>query len=142
MMSGTLHIWRVMGVTGSSLEGLDRLSLKKMVFYGYHGVIPAEKELGQKWEVDVDLWLNLRQAGVSDDLAATIDYFQVYLLIKQLVEERHFRLVEALAEAIAQSILESQRGTAGLANVTVRVRKLQPPIAGILECAEVEITRP
>jgi dihydroneopterin aldolase len=50
--------------------------------------------------------------------------------------------VEALAEAIAQSILESQRGTAGLANVTVRVRKLQPPIAGILECAEVEITRP
>ncbi|MBE3576157.1 MAG: dihydroneopterin aldolase [Limnochordales bacterium] len=113
-----------------------------MVFYGYHGAIPAEQQLGQRWEVDVDLWLDLKEAGRVDELSATVDYSRVYSLIKEVVEERHFRLAEALAEAIAGAILESQQGRAGLEKVTVRVRKLQPPLAGMVGYAEVEITRP
>ncbi len=116
---------------------VDRLILRNMIFYGYHGVFAAEKELGQRFEVDVELHLDLRQAGVNDDLEATINYVEVYTLIKELVEEREFNLVEALAEAIADALITAY----SLEEVVVRVRKPQPPVGGLMDCFAVEIRR-
>ncbi len=48
---------------------MDKISLNRMTFYGYHGVIPEERTLGQRFIVDVDLLLDLKSAGRSDDLA-------------------------------------------------------------------------
>ena len=83
----------------------DRLILQNMIFYGYHGVFAAEKELGQRFEVDAELYLDLRQAGINDDLEATVNYAEVYTIIKELVEEREYNLLEALAEQIADTLL-------------------------------------
>ena len=52
----------------------DRILLNGMTFYGYHGVRPEEKELGQRFVVDVEMELDLRAAGTSDDLTDTVDY--------------------------------------------------------------------
>lgn len=115
----------------------DKLILKNMVFYGYHGVFAAEKELGQRLEVDVELHLDLRQAGLNDDLEATVNYVEVYTLIKELVEEREYNLMEGLAEEIADNLLAAH----SLQEIVVRVRKPHPPVGGVMDYFGVEIRR-
>ncbi|HHY32876.1 MAG TPA: dihydroneopterin aldolase [Firmicutes bacterium] len=116
----------------------DKIVLRNMVFYGYHGVFPAEKELGQRFEVDVELVTDLSRAAQADDLdAGGINYVDVYTLVKEIVEEREFNLIEALAETIAQEILSAH----DVDEVTVRVRKPEVAIGGVLDCVEVEIVR-
>ena len=82
----------------------DTIHLRNMQFYAYHGVNPEEKTLGQRFEVDVVLQVDARPAGLSDDLRQTINYAQVYKLVKRIVEEERFDLVEALAETLAMQI--------------------------------------
>ena len=116
---------------------MDWLRLQNMVFYAYHGAYGAEKELGQKFAVDVELQTDLRAAGRSDDLDLALDYQSVYTLVREIVEEREFNLIEGLAEAIAQEIL----GAFEVEAVVVRVRKPHAPVGGLLDYAEVEIRR-
>jgi dihydroneopterin aldolase len=109
-----------------------------MVFYGYHGVFPAEKELGQRFEVDVELATDLSTAAQADDLdAGGINYVDVYTLVKDIVEEREFNLIEALAETIAQEILAAHE----VDEVIVRVRKPDVAMGGVLDYVGVEIVR-
>lgn len=115
----------------------DRLRLNNMVFYGYHGVFAAEREMGQRYEVDLELWMDLHAVGRQDDLDAGVNYVEVYTLVKEVVAEREYRLVEAVAEAIAGEILSAFPAEA----VTVRVRKPQPPAGGLLDSFEIEIHR-
>lgn len=116
---------------------MDRISLKNMVFFGYHGVLPAEQELGQRFMIDVCLHTDLAPAGQADDLALTVNYAEVYDIIKDITENRRFKLIEALAQQIAAVILESFP----VQKVAVTVRKPSAPVAGILDYAEVSIVR-
>ena len=84
----------------------DRILLEGMIFHGNHGTLPAERELGQPFVVDVELYLDLQPAGLSDDLAQTVDYSEVHLRTKSIVEGPHVNLTEAVAERIALAILE------------------------------------
>jgi dihydroneopterin aldolase len=59
-------------------SGGDRVLLRGLLFHGYHGVLPEERTLGQKFAVDVALSVDLRAAGASDDLQDTISYAAVY----------------------------------------------------------------
>lgn len=108
-----------------------------MVFYGFHGVSPAEKETGRRFEVDCILSVDLAQAGKSDELTDTVDYAAVYDKVANLVQNRSFALLEGLATGIATEILDAFP----VIEVTIRVRKLIPPISGQIECIEVEVTR-
>ena len=76
------------------------------IFHGNHGTLPAERELGQLFVVDVELYLNLQPAGLSDDLAQTVDYSEVHLRAKSIVEGPPVNLTEAVAERIALAILK------------------------------------
>ena len=118
-------------------DNLDVIRLLNMSFYAFHGVRQEERKLGQRFEVDVELFLDLRAAGQGDDLARTVDYVQVFELVEEVVVEREFNLLEALAQEIADSLLERFP----LEAVTVRVRKPNAPVRGILDTVEVEITR-
>ena len=84
----------------------DRILLEGMVFHGRHGTLPAERELGQPFVVDVELRLNLRPAGLSDDLAQTVDYGEVHQQVKEIVEGPPVNLTEMVAERIGAAILE------------------------------------
>ena len=118
-------------------ENFDILRLNNMVFYGYHGIENSEKELGQRFEVDVELYLDLRRAGRSDQLKDTIDYTRVYQIVEELVVEREYNLIEALADNIARAILEQFE----IEGVVVRVRKPHVSLRGIADGVEVEIQR-
>ena len=116
----------------------DRILLKGMVFYGYHGATPQERELGQSFVVDIELEVDLTKPGVSDDLKDTVDYSHVYRVVKEVVEGPSHNLLESVAEGLAQKLLDSFP----LDGVTVRVTKPHVPIKGaVLEGAAVEIHR-
>src|SRR5690606_9852494 len=111
----------------------DKIVIRDMVFYGYHGVFEAEREMGQRFEVDVELHLDLQAISRADDIDITINYVDVYTIVKELAEEQEFHLIEGLAGAIADQILASYE----LKRVVVRVRKPHVPIGGIIGNVEV-----
>jgi 7,8-dihydroneopterin aldolase/epimerase/oxygenase len=115
----------------------DRIVLEGMVFSGTHGVYPEEQVTPQPFEVDVELVVNLQPAGLSDDLAQTVDYARVYETCRVIVESTRFNLVEALAEAIAHELLSDFP----VLEVTVRVRKPQVRLGGPFRAVGVEIHR-
>jgi 7,8-dihydroneopterin aldolase/epimerase/oxygenase len=98
----------------------DRILLEGMIFFGYHGTRPEEQSLGQRFVVDVALHLDLRAAGVHDDLTATVDYSTVYRRARTIVEGAPLRLTETVAERIATAILDDHPMVHA---VEVRVRK-------------------
>lgn len=116
---------------------MDKIKLKNMVFYGYHGVEESEKILGARFEVDLIIGSDLKQASVSDDLNDTINYEAIYYDIEAIVTKEKKHLIEALAGTIARTIKDKY---AGIETVTVIVRKPSVPIKGILDTVEVEIT--
>lgn len=116
---------------------MDKIILKSIQFYGYHGVSEAEREVGQKYAVDVEIDYDLEPAGRSDDLNDTIDYSEIFRLVIETGTRRKFLLIESLAQNITDSILSRFP----IESVLVRVKKLTPPIPGELEYAGVEIVR-
>lgn len=103
---------------------MDKLTLSRMEFYGYHGVYPEENKLGARYYVDVELLLPLSRAGAGDELTETINYAELYGRVRTIVTERSFKLIEALAEHIAQDLLAAYPV---LGEVVVRVTKPHPP---------------
>lgn len=116
----------------------DRILLRNMVFLGTHGVLEQEQREPQPFEIDVDLALDLQPAGVEDDLERTVDYSQVFDICRQIVESTRFRLVEALAEAIAHELLAD---FPPVTEVGICVRKPRAPIDGTFDWVGVEIHR-
>ena len=115
----------------------DIIRIAGMSFYGYHGVTAAEKETGRRYEVDCELEVDLSEPGHTDALVDTVDYSEVYALIKNTVEGTAFALLERLATSLAAKVLD----TFPVYRVTLRVRKMTPPIAGDIRYVEAEITR-
>jgi dihydroneopterin aldolase len=118
----------------------DRISLVNMRFEGRHGVPDEERAHSQPFEVDVELYLDLRPAGLADDLSQTVDYRDVFEICRETVEGPSCRLIETLAEKIATRIMATFEPTA-VSEVVVRVRKPAVVLAGELDGAAVEIRR-
>ena len=113
------------------------IRLKNMLFYGYHGVNESEKELGGKFEVDLELSISLKNSGLSDDLHDTVDYEAVYKTVSSCVESKRYFLLEALAENISRSVIMKYNIDA----VVIRVRKPNAPVSGVIDTVEVELKR-
>lgn len=117
---------------------MDSIQLTGLRAYGYTGVLPEEKSLGQWFEVDLTLWMDLSQAGQSDRLSDTHDYVAISQAIQTLVQTAKFDLIEKLASTIAQKALDQDLR---LTQVRVRLIKLRPPIPNFGGQIAVEITR-
>ncbi|MGF1470353.1 MAG: dihydroneopterin aldolase [Rubrobacteraceae bacterium] len=119
--------------------GEDRILLEGMVFFGRHGVLTFERELGQRFVVDLEMRLDLRPAGVSDDLASTVDYGEIHRRVRKIVEGEPYDLIEAVAERIAAAVLESRPE---IEAVRVKITKPDVRLEGtILGGSAVEILR-
>ena len=115
----------------------DRVLMSGLMFYGYHGVVPEENRLGQRFVVDIEMSADLGEAGRTDDLTKTVNYVAVYDDVKRIVEGAPAKLIETVAERIAARIL----GGYAVSAVRVRVRKPDVPIAAALDSVGVEIER-
>jgi len=116
---------------------MDAIRLRNMRVFTHVGCTSQERDVGQHLEMDVEFRLDLREAGTSDRIGATLDYATAYRRVKEAVENREANLLETIAERAAAALLAM-----GAREVTVRVRKPAPPIPGAhADYAEVEIQR-
>jgi len=85
---------------------LALIRLEGLSVFGHHGARPYEKEAGQRLEVDLELEPTDDRAETSDRLADAVDYDRLYRTVREVVEGKSFHLLEALAAATAEAILD------------------------------------
>ncbi|HVM55495.1 MAG TPA: dihydroneopterin aldolase [Acidimicrobiales bacterium] len=120
------------------MGGPDHIELRGLRIEAICGVLPHERTTPQPLELDVDLEVDLGPAGMTDDLAATVDYGAVTTEVERVATTARPQLLEHLASQVAAAVLAGDRR---IAAVTVAVRKLEPPVAQRLSTAGVRIRR-
>ncbi len=116
---------------------MDCIYLPGQRYYGYTGALTEEQVLGQWFQVDLKLWLDLEPAMQTDDLTQALDYREIIAQIKQLFATKRFCLVETLAGEIANLGL----GFARVHEVEVHLTKLAPPIPDYTGQITIQIRR-
>ena len=119
------------------MEHRDRITLAGMSFTGRHGVLEHEQAGLQPFVVSVEFPVDAAATARTDDIGTTVDYSAVFESVREVVEERSYRLIETLAEAIAAELL----GRFPIATVAVRLRKPNAPLPGAFEHVEIAIQR-
>ncbi len=116
---------------------MDSIEITGIRCYGYTGFLPEERTLGQWFEVDLTLWLDLTTSGKSDALEDTIDYREAISIVKHIVKTAKFALVEKLASVIAEDILKLEPVT----KIRVKLSKPAAPIPDFSGKISIDITR-
>ncbi|HWC11657.1 MAG TPA: dihydroneopterin aldolase [Acidimicrobiales bacterium] len=115
----------------------DRIELRGLRVLGICGALPEEKDRPQPLEVDLDVEVDLTDAGQTDALADTVDYGALARAAARVAGRERFTLLERLAQRIVDEVAADAR----VGSVTVAVRKLRPPVPVDLATAGVRITR-
>lgn len=116
----------------------DVIRLKDITVFGFYGVSPAEREVGQKIQIDLDIHTDLSVACRSDSLQDTINYESVYSRVMEIVGgEKRYRLLESLGDEICAAIIEAFP----VSRVEIRLRKLNLPFPNNLSHVEVCLVR-
>lgn len=116
---------------------MDSIFLEGIEFQANHGVTDEEQATGHRYRVDISVTTDIRSAAQSDDIDQTVNYAAMGKLVVRIGTENRFRLIETLAERIAEHSLL----LLGVQSVTVTVRKLMPPTRFVAAASGVTITR-
>ena len=123
--------------TNLSMLKMGKLRLKNMVFYGHHGVADEERQLGGQFSIDISVWLGDDFYAHNDDLTKVYDYQKMFEIARYHTTEKKYKLIETLAQQIMAD-LQKVHPNLGF---SVRVRKHQLPIKGVIDFVEYEMTR-
>jgi len=116
----------------------DRIHVKGLAVHAFHGVLPEEARLGQRFLIDLRIALDAGEAARADDERLTVSYADLVAIAVRIATGERFRLIETLAERIAQACLAEHPR---VASITVRVEKPGAPVAAVFETVAVEVTR-
>jgi dihydroneopterin aldolase len=116
----------------------DRIILKDLGFYGYHGVFAEEATLGQRFFIDLELGVDLSVPAATDRLSTGISYADIYDAVKSAFEGRRMKLLEAVAQNIVDEIFSQFQSVEW---VIIRLRKPEAPIAMVRGEAAIELHR-
>lgn len=119
------------------LQG-DRILLTNLGFFGFHGVMPEENTLGQRFFLDLTCGVDLGVSGRTDSLENTVSYADIYGVVKEAFEQKRFKLIEALAQHIVDALFTA---FPTIDWIRIAVRKPSAPIAMVSGEAAIEITR-
>lgn len=119
------------------LQG-DRILLTNLGFFGFHGVMPEENTLGQRFFLDLTCGVDLGESGRTDSLENTVSYADIYSVVKEAFEQRRFKLIEALAQHIVDRLFAA---FPTIDWIRITVHKPGAPIAMVAGEAAIEITR-
>ena len=114
-----------------------RIELQGLELHGRHGVLPEERERGQRFLVDLRLDLRDEGAAATDDIADAVDYREVVAAVRAVSDARAYHLLEAFAAALADALLASFP----LAGVAVTVRKPEVVLELPVDHAAVTVER-
>ncbi|MCB0634054.1 MAG: dihydroneopterin aldolase [Saprospiraceae bacterium] len=111
------------------------ISLEGMRLWGKHGYYPEEETLGREFILNVQVYVNIKEAAEEDELSHSVNYETLYHICQS-----EFRQPAKLLETVAQRILERiNRQFEGLKGVKVKIRKMNPPLGGPVDEASVEV---
>ncbi len=116
---------------------MDSIQVNGIRAYGYVGYLAEERVLGQWFEVDLTLWVDLDTAGKTDNIEDTVDYREAIALVKELIVSAKFNLVETLISAIADKVLTIEK----VSQVRVKLSKPAAPIPDFGGRITLDITR-
>ncbi|WP_339692240.1 dihydroneopterin aldolase [Celeribacter baekdonensis] len=116
----------------------DRIFISNLCLYGFHGVMPEEQRIGQRFYIDLACELDLAPAGEADDYSLTACYDALCRLAQTTSDSGPFNLIETLGERIAQAVLSQ---FTSVCSVRVTVRKPSAPIQASLDHVGIEILR-
>lgn len=117
---------------------MDKISIKGLKLYAYHGVNPEEKQDGQNYIIDLDYYLNIARACSMDTLEDTVSYAKVVKLIRRVFLEKKYDLIEKAAQVIADAVLDE---FGEIFKVDVTVKKPEAPIKADFDYVAVSISR-
>lgn len=117
---------------------MDIIRIDNLEVYAYHGVYDEEKEKGQYFYVNAELYTNTRKAGMNDDLDASTNYGTVCDFIHDFMTKHTYDLIETVAEQLAQALLLEFKL---VKSVLLEIRKPHAPIEKEFESVSVEIER-
>ncbi|MCW6038694.1 dihydroneopterin aldolase [Spirulina subsalsa FACHB-351] len=116
---------------------MDAIEVTGLRYYGYVGFLPEEQVLGQWFEVNLTLWLDLSTVGQNDQLDDTLNYAEVVEKVQHLMETSKFKTLERLNTVIIETLLQFER----VEKVRSRLIKLSPPIPGFPGHVMIDMTR-
>jgi dihydroneopterin aldolase len=117
---------------------MEKIVIKGLKIYGYHGVNPEEKKKGQNFILDITLHVNLSNACYSDDIADTVNYSSVIKFISSNFTEKTFNLIEAAAQHIANAVLNEFKA---VIQIDLSLKKPEAKVMADFKYVGVEISR-
>lgn len=116
-------------------EASVEVELRGLSIYTHHGVTEAEREVGQRLELDISFDVPDCDAVLTDRIEDTVDYAEVCDIVALAATERSYRTLERLAQVIAERLRDSY----GCEQVRVRAAKPEPPLPLAIEAVSVEV---
>lgn len=116
---------------------IGKISLEGLEFHAYHGVYAHERSSGNKFEVDITVEARMSDKVLEDDLSGTINYENLYTVVKKEMEKPS-KLLETVGHGIAKQILDSFQEAL---HVEIRISKFNPPIGGVCKKATVMVSQ-
>ncbi len=117
---------------------MDKIIIKDLKLYAYHGVNPEEKVEGQNFVIDIICKLDLKKPCQTDDVNDTVSYAQVIKLVKKVFTAEKYDLLEKVAQTVADAILDSFEQ---IKKVEITLKKPEAPIKAEFGYVAVEIER-
>lgn len=117
---------------------MDYIQIKRLVIFAYHGVLPEEKRVGQKFIISAKLYFDLTEAALDDDLTKTVNYAEVCMLIEKIMTEDKYDLIETVAHKVIMGILCNYPI---IKKVNIEVSKPNAPILMDFDTVLVNMTR-
>lgn len=117
---------------------MDKIKIKNLEVFAHHGVFPEENVLGQKFIVTAALYTDTRNAGMTDELSASIHYGEICRQIEDFLTTHTFKLLERAAEMLAEMLLLK---TPHLEKLCLEIKKPWAPVGLPLETVSVQIQR-
>lgn len=117
---------------------MDKITVKGLKIFAFHGVNPEEKRDGQNFIIDIDYFLDLEKACKTDCLDDTVSYAKVVKIIQKVFTEKSYDLIEKAAEVSAQAVLNEFDK---IQKVEITVKKPEAPIKADFDYTAVTITR-
>lgn len=117
---------------------MDKITIKNLKIFAYHGVLAEEKATGQDFIFDIDYYANLTRACHNDDLSDTISYADVVALVQRVFTAKSYDLIERAAQVVADAIFEEFEP---IAKVEITLKKPNAPVDANFDYMAVTIVR-
>lgn len=117
---------------------MDKIIIKGLKLYAYHGVNPEEKEEGQIFIIDLISSINIDKPCQTDCVDDTVSYAKVIKTVRRVFTAEKFDLIEKAAQTVADAILDEYEQ---IESVTLTLKKPYAPVKADFEYVAVEITR-